>query len=385
MTAQSPPDGRDKVVAKLPQQLRRELRIRAATVGIDIQDAVTQGILAWRRTDGPLAPVDTSRGSSFSTYVPSDLYKDFRADCSQRGVPYHQALGQAIRLWLDSHPLPRHTRTAAGAPRRIALANQKGGVGKTALTAGLATALAEMGHRVLMVDFDPQGHLTKQLGHDHLPLKGASLTKAMAGEAGQDLRGLTVGVEGHGIEDRLHLLPACTDGFLLDARLVTSRELRVKETALEKALADLEKEYDVVVVDCPPSLGYAMDNALYYVRTRDGEDEGRSGLVIPVQAEDSSLDAYELLRDQIDSLAGDLKIVIGDLGFVVNLFNPRKGYVVNSSLAGWQSFGTPAVIGIVPDLKDQREAVRVKQPLLTHAPDSEQADIMRTIARSITR
>ncbi|MFD4904214.1 ParA family protein [Kitasatospora purpeofusca] len=383
MTAPIAPEDRDKVVTKLPQQLRRELKIRAVTVGVDIQDAVTEGITAWREADHPLDPIDTSKSDSFSTYVPSELYRAFRNDCSSRSLPYNQGLAQAIRLWLDSHPLPHRPRPATGA-RRVSFGNQKGGVGKTSLTAGVGQALAEMGYRVCLVDFDAQGHLTKQLGYDHLPIKGDSLVKVMCGERETDLRELIVPVDGPAFADRLHLLPACTDGFLLDAKLVTSREIRIKETALERALASIEPEFDFVLVDCPPSLGYAMDNAIYYARTREGEPAGSSGLVIPVQSEDSSADAYLLLREQIDSLCDDLEIDVHDFGFVVNLYDLRRGYVVTESLKKWQAIKDPAVIAIIGDLKDQREAVHVKMPLLAYAPDCEQADLMRSVARRIT-
>jgi chromosome partitioning protein len=385
MVAAITPEGRDKVVTKIPPQLRRELKIRAATVGVDIQDAVTAGIEAWKSATKPLPAVDTSGSQSFSTYVPTDLLAGFREDCSEMKLPYNQAVAQSIRLWLDSHPLPQRERRAAGA-RRIAVGNQKGGVGKTALTAGIGQALAEMGYRVCMVDFDPQGHLTKQLGHEHLPIKGDSLVKHMVGERQGDLKELVLEIQGEAFDGRLFLLPACTDGFLLDAKLVTSREVRVKETALEKALAGLDSEYHFILVDCPPSLGYAMDNALYYARTRDGEEDRTSGLVIPVQAEDSSADAYALLREQIDALCDDLEIDICDLGFIVNLYDIRKGYVLTSSLEQWKSVGEqggPEVLAVVNDLKDQREAVRTKTPLLVWAPDSEQADAMRDIARRI--
>lgn len=383
MTADTPSDGKDKVVTKLPSALRRELKIRAATVGVDIQDAVTAGIRSWLRTEGPFRPIDTAASNSFSTYVPSDLYKNFRVTCLQREIPYNQGLGQAIRLWLDANPRPQPVRLPTG-PQRIVVANQKGGVGKTAISSGVAQALAEAGHRVLIVDFDPQSHLTLQLGIDPLPIKGDSLAKNMTGERSSDLRELLVRVSGEAFEERLFVLPACTDAFLLDAKLVTSRDVRVKETALEKALAPVEREFDVVIVDCPPSLGYAMDNALYYARTRDGEPRGRSGLLIPVQAEDSSADAYVLLREQIDSLCDDLDIDIHDFGFVVNLYDPRKGYIATSALEQWNGIGEPAVVAVIGDLKDQREAVRVKKPLLSHAPDSDQADAMRGIARRIT-
>ncbi len=378
------PDDRDKVVTKLPQQLCRELKIRAVTADKSIQDAVTQGIQAWREAGKPLPLIDTAKSGSFSTYVPSALYKAFREDCSTLKINFNQGLAQAIQLWLDANPLPHRSRPSTGA-RRVAFGNQKGGVGKTAMSAGVGQALAEMGYRVCLVDFDPQGHLTKQFGHDHLPIKGDSLVKNMCGERQADLRELLIEIPGESFDDRLHLLPACTDGFLLDAKLVSSREIRVKETALEKALGSIEREFDFVVVDCPPSLGYAMDNAIYYVRTREGEPEGNSGIVIPVQAEDSSADAYTLLREQIDSLCDDLDINVHNLGFVVNLYDARKGYVVTSSLDAWKSLGKPGVIAVVNDLKEQREAVRMKTPLLVHAPDSDQADVMRDIARRVAK
>ncbi|WP_369199078.1 ParA family protein [Streptomyces djakartensis] len=65
------------------------------------------------------------------------------------------------------------------------------------------------------------------------------------------------------------MLPSCKDAFLLDAKLSTSRYVRVKETALERALEQLEKEFDVFIVDCPPGFGYSMDTALYYCCTRE--------------------------------------------------------------------------------------------------------------------
>ncbi|TXR94504.1 ParA family protein [Streptomyces sp. col6] len=382
MTAPYSPDDREKVVAKLPAPLRQELKVRAAELGVDIKDAVTEGVHAWRSADMPRPQVDTSGGASFATYLPTGLYGEFKDVCKARSVSFNQGIAQSIRLWLDSHPTPRRAPRTTGA-RRLIFGNQKGGVGKTATSAGVAEALAEIGQRVLLVDFDPQCHLTKQLGYDMLGIDAPSLAKHMLGEGKGALRSLLVPIEEGAFGGRLFLLPGCKDAFLLDAKLATTRHVRIKEIALEKALEPLEGEFDFIVIDCPPSLGYSMDTALYYARTRDGEEPSASGVVIPVLAEDSSADAYDMLYDQIEDLSEDLDVAITKLGFVVNMYDSRKGYIATSSLDSWKSIGDPPVLAVVPERKEQREANRLKAPLLSSAPDCEQSEAMRTVAQAV--
>ncbi|MFK0112552.1 ParA family protein [Streptomyces sp. NPDC091217] len=382
MTAPYDPSDREKVVAKLPADLRKELKVRAAELDRDIQDAVTEGVEAWRKSKAADV-VDTSGGTSFSTYLPAGLYGKLKAECTARKVSYNQGIAQSIRLWLSNNPSPRPKPPRVTGARRIIFGNQKGGVGKTSVSAGVAQALAETGKRTLLIDFDPQGHLTKQLGYELLGIDEASLAKHMLKEAKGELGELLVPIKGGDFEEHLWLLPGCKDAFLLDAKLATTKAVRIKESALEKALEPLEQEFDYIVVDCPPSLGYSMDTALYYGRTRDGEENGASGIVVPVLAEDSSADAYDMLYDQIQDLIEDMDIDIALLGFVVNMYDSRKGYVATSSLDEWNNIGEPAVLVVIPELKDQREAVRVKKPLLVHAPYGDQADAMRTVARRI--
>ncbi|MFI1286471.1 MULTISPECIES: ParA family protein [unclassified Streptomyces] len=383
MTAPYDPSDREKVVAKLPLALRQELKVRAAQLSVDIQDAVTEGIHAWRSNPEAARTVDTTGGSSFATYLPTGLYDEFKKDCKARPVAYNQGLAQSIRLWLDTHTMP--TLVRPDHVRRLVVCNQKGGVGKSAVSNGLAQALAEAGARVCVIDFDPQGHLTKHLGHVPLGIKEPSLAKHMLGEADGNVRDLLVPIEYESFTGRLFLLPACKDAFLLDAKLATTRNVRVKETALEKAVEELEKDFDYVVIDCPPSLGYTMDTALYYARTRDGEDPKASGLVVIVQAEDTSADAYDLLLEQIEDMEDDLEVAVTQLGFVVNLYDARKGFIATSSLSQWEEFGDPPVLVVIPDLKEQREAVRLKRPLLEYAPDCEQAIAMRDLKKALTK
>lgn len=412
---------RAKVVSKLPGWLRQNLKVRTAQLGIEIQTAVEQGIAAWCALASATAAVDTSGAESFSTFLPPGQWEEFRGIAEDRRVSLIQGLAQSVQLWLDTNPAPDVQRPDI--TRRIVVCNQKGGVGKTAITAGVGEALSEdsnslypvrvakalatalragdteadgseltndpldieklpgLGLRVLLVDFDPQCHLTNQLGATPLPMTGDSLTNHMAGDPKGELRDLIVSIDEDHFGGRLHLLPACHDAFLLDVRLSA---VRAREAALERALMSLEADYDVILVDCPPSLGLSMDAAAYYGRRRDGERPGQSGALIVVQAEDSSADAYDLLTNQIEDLRNDLGLVIDYLGIVVNLYDGRRGYIATSSLQGWIDIKDPRVVGLISDLKEQKEAVRMKQPLLSYASASQQAIGMRALAREIS-
>ncbi|MFE4915896.1 ParA family protein [Streptomyces sp. NPDC056652] len=419
MSSPATSNDRDKVVSKLPGWLRQNLKIRAAQHGIDIQYAVEQGITAWTALASTPAPVTTAGADSFSTWLPPGQWEDFKTTCTDRKVSLIQGLAQSIHVWLDNNPAPGVPRPSN--TRRIIVCNQKGGVGKTAVAAGVGEALAEdnnalhpvriskhfaaflpesdetaeaetadllevedlpgLGLQVLLVDFDAQRHLTKQLGHKELPMGGDSLSKHMASTAEGHIRDLIVSIEDERFGGRLDLLPGCQDGFLLD---VTLSKVRARESSLERALAPIEGDYDVIIIDCPPSLGLSMDAAIHYGRRRDGEQPGSSGVLIIVQAEDSSADAYDLLTDQIEDLRSDLALEIDYLGIVVNLYDPRRGYIATSSLQAWMDIKDPRVVAVVGDLTEHRKAVRLKQPLLSYAPKSEQAVTMRALAREIS-
>lgn len=397
-----PQGDREKVVSKLPRSLRQELKVRTAQLGIGIQDAVSDGITAWCALASTPSAVDTGGADSFSTFLPLGQLEGFQMTCRGRGVSYIQGLAQAVRVWLDTHPSPGAARPPI--VRRLIVCNQKGGVGKTSVTAGLGEALAEdeetlhphrltaaakdeelreavgAGLRVLLVDFDPQTHLTEQLGVQPLDMEGDSLSKHMSGESKGKLEDLLVEIDAPRFGGRLHLLPGCQDGFLLDVRLSA---VRAREAALERALEPIEADFDIVIIDCPPSLGLSMDAAVHYGRRREGEAPGQSGILIVVQAEDSSSTAYRLLTAQIEDLRSDLKIEIDYCGIVVNLYDARRGYIATSSLEGWRAIGDPRVVAVVPDVKEQREAVRLQQPLLAYDPRCEQAYVYRGLAQEV--
>lgn len=387
MASPYPQGDREKVASKLPAALRHTLKVRAAELGLDIQDAVTAAVNDWRDAPAGAPAVDTAGAESFSTWLPAGLYDQFKEICTSRDVSFTQGLAQSVSRWLDTHPSPAHGSGVTEIERKI-VCNQKGGVGKTAVSAGIAQAYAEEGKRVLLVDYDPQGHLSEQLRVPQIEPGHDSLVSHMCGDGEGDLRDLVMVIEDQRFEKRLHLLPACYDGFLLDPKIAvvaTQKRGFQKEASLELALRPLEAEYDVIVIDCPPSLGIAMDAALYYGRRRRGDVAGASGVIIPVLAEDSSATAYGMLAQQIGDLCEDLRLDIDYLGLVVNLYDSRRGYVATSSLENWKQIGDPRVLAVIGDLKEQREAVRVGKPLLSYAPTSEQAEAMRQVARGATR
>ncbi|CAL9327281.1 hypothetical protein SUDANB180_07777 (plasmid) [Streptomyces sp. enrichment culture] len=380
MSIPSPRGEREKLITALTPQLRRHLKIRAFEHGMDIQDATEHAIKAWYTAD-QVPDVDTTGAKTWGTFLPAGEPEAFKNACSERGVTYVQGLAQAVTLWLEAHPSPASPLTEQPVIRVI-VANQKGGVGKTFISSGIAQALAEAGHRVLIVDYDPQGHLTAELGFEDLMYEDdvETLLMHMDGTAKGDIHDLLVALDQERFGERLHLLPASDDAFLRDVAL---SKVSFSEAALERALEPLENDYDVIIIDGPPSLGLNMDTALYYVRRRDGELSDRSGVITPVWANKASHRAFRLLREQMEDLCRKGRITIDYLGLVINAYDSRRGKLVKENRDQWERSSSPAVLAVIGDLKEGREAADGEIPLLEYAPDSEHAQAMRDLAKEL--
>jgi chromosome partitioning protein len=140
-----------------------------------------------------------------------------------------------------------------GPARVIAMVNQKGGVGKTTSTINLGAALAEAGRRVLLVDFDPQGALSAGLGTNPHELEMTVYNVLMDRKA--DIREAILATEFENID----LLPANIDLSAAEVQLVNEV---AREQVLERALRRVSDDYDVILIDCQPSLGLLTVNAL---------------------------------------------------------------------------------------------------------------------------
>lgn len=189
--------------------------------------------------------------------------------------------------------------------QRIAVSNQKGGVGKTTITINVGGALNELGYNVLVVDADAQGHCTEGLGfveeYDAKPPHLASvLTELDSQHQINDI------IEPH---DEFDVIPSNIDMFTVESDL--NGAMRGRER-LSMAFSNISHEYDFVLVDCPPSLGYLTDNALI----------ASQNVLIPALAEGTSIRALEIMFDQIDSLERGYDVDIGEVALVANRVEP---------------------------------------------------------------
>ncbi|MEV8248028.1 ParA family protein [Streptomyces rochei] len=379
MTTPGAEEAREKLLVNLSPELRRDLRIRAAEHGLNVQDAAASAISLWLETPG-LPEIETRGSRSWGVFLPAGMPAKFAAACDVRHLTKVRGMAQAITLWLETHPSPTERRVSQPV-KRILVGNQKGGVGKTFVASGLAQAMAEMGLNVLLVDYDPQGHLTSRLQIPGLPDGSDSLLKHMLGEADRHLARSLVALPHERFGGRLHVLPASKDAFLMDAKLALLQVGR--DTCLARALAPVEDGYDVIILDGPPNLGLAIDLAINYVQRRPGELIDHSGILVPVWSDRSSFDAYEMLNEQIETHCRMTGAVVDQLGFVVNAYDPRKGVGTRSFYAGWNELTAPGTLGTIRDLVEGREASDYQVPLLVHAPESEQAQVMRSLAKEL--
>jgi len=248
--------------------------------------------------------------------------------------------------------------------RVIALANQKGGVGKTTTAINLGAALAERGKRVLLVDMDPQGALSVGLGLNPLALEQTiyNLLMEPTRDAGTVVTSTKI--------DRLDLLPSNID--LAAAEVMLVGEV-AREQALARVLRPLRKRYDFILTDCPPSLGLLTVNAL----------TAADGVLVPLECEYFALRGMALLMDTIAKITDRLNPNLEIVGILATMYDARTVHGREVLGRVEDAFGDRVFRTVVGKTIRFAEAPVAGESILTYAADSAGAIAYRELAKEV--
>ena len=242
----------------------------------------------------------------------------------------------------------------------IAIANQKGGCGKTTTTVNLAAYLALNGKKTLLVDLDPQGSSTRHLGLNELD---KTMYDVMM--KGLDIRALIKNTMVSGLDI------APTNNFLGKAELELASKLTARESVLRPKLRALEG-YDYVLIDTPPTLGFLTLNALV----------ASDMVLIPIQTQFFALMGLSMILDLLELIKSDLGYDI-QKKYLLTLYDPRTKMAKEVVAQVRESLGEDVFKTVIPNNIRLAEAPSYGLPISLHAPDSPGALAYSNLAKEV--
>jgi chromosome partitioning protein len=269
--------------------------------------------------------------------------------------------GRPMPVFPDPKPLTSH-----GPARVISMCNQKGGVGKTTTTINLGAALAEVGRKVLLVDFDPQGSLSVGLGLNPHDMEVTVYNLLMDRHVSIEEVVVPSGVPG------MDLLPSNIDLSAAEVQLV--HEV-AREQTLQRVLGPAIELYDVILIDCQPSLGLLTVNAL----------TASDGVMVPLECEYFALRGVALLKTTIDKVRERLNPGLEIDGVLGTMFDGRTLHsreVMERLVQAWGEKVFHTVIRRTVKFSDSTVA---GEPITSYASTSTGADAYRQLAKEVAQ
>jgi len=269
-------------------------------------------------------------------------------------------LDQAERV-IDVGPAASHVREL---PRVIAVANQKGGVGKTTTAVNLGACLADLGYRTLVIDLDPQGNASTGLGINPRALESSMYDVLLHDVPLEDC------IEGSSIRN-LFVAPASLDLAGAEIELVPafSRELK-----LRTAINDVLDDYDYVLIDCPPSLGLLTVNAM----------AAATEVLVPIQCEYYALEGLGQLLRNVELVQKSLNQRLEVSAIVLVMYDARTKLADQVATEVRTHFGDKVCRNVVPRTVRLSEAPSFGQPIITFDPSSRGAIAYRELAKEVS-
>ena len=270
-----------------------------------------------------------------------------------------------LKIKPKSWPVPS-LLTTHGPARIIAVVNQKGGVGKTTTTINLGASLAELGRRVLLVDFDPQGALSVGLGVNAHELKQEETVYQVLMDPQADIDRVILKTSVPGMD----LLPANKD--LAGAEVTLVNEM-AREYFLKRRLDPVSEYYDVILIDCQPTLGLLTLNAL----------TAAYGVIVPLQCEFFALRGFAQLQENLERVRSSLNPTLELIGILATMYDKKTLHSREVLERILEAFPEKVFETVIAQTVRFPETTVAGEPITTYAGNSGGAASYRRLAREL--